>query len=88
MSRVFADMVAALPSSIDLLESRTHDSFATIEPKGVGWTWIPVCIGLGLELKAPPNEITYTTKLAAYEGRKRAIDDLLRQVREARKQCG
>ena len=42
MSRVFADMVAALPSSVDLLESRTHDSFATIEPKGAGFTWVPV----------------------------------------------
>lgn len=88
MTRVFADMVAALPSSVDLLESRTHDSFATIEPKGAGFTWVPVPIGLGLELTAPPKELTYTTKLAAYEGRKRAISDLLRQVREARQNHG
>lgn len=80
-----ADMVATLcPNQIadNALEARTHDGFATIEPKGAGFTWVPVPIGLGLELKAPPQELTYTTKLAAYEGRKRAIDDLLRQVRE------
>ena len=88
MTRVFADMIAALPSSVDLLESRTHDSFATIEPKGAGFTWVPVPIGMGAVLPAPPRGLTYTTKLAAYEGRKRAIADLLRQVRETRKQCG
>lgn len=86
MSRVtFTDMVAALPSSVDLLESRTHDGFATIEPDGKGWTWKPVPHGLGKVLKAA--SVTYTTKLAAYEGRKRAIADLLMRVREARKQA-
>lgn len=87
MSRLFADMVAAVPSSVDLLESRTHDSFATIEPKGAGFTWVPVPIGLGTVLKAPPKDLIYTTKRAAYEGRKRAIDALLREGLKER-QCG
>lgn len=77
MSRLFADMVAAVPSSVDLLESRTHDSFATIEPKGAGFTWVPVPIGLGTVLQAPPKDLIYTTRRAAYEGRKRAITALL-----------
>lgn len=61
------------------LESRTHDGFAAIVPKGSGYTWVPVPIGLGTVLKAPPRELTYLTKRAAYEGRKRAITALLRE---------
>lgn len=80
--RIVTDMVATLcPNQIadNALEARTHDGFATIEPKGAGFTWVPVPIGLGLELKAPPKDLTYTTKHAAYLGRKRAIDALLRE---------
>lgn len=86
MSRAtFADMVAALPSAPDLLEARTHNSFATIEPKGAGFTWVPVAIGLGAYLEAP--SVTYTNQHAAYLGRKRAIDALLHEGLKER-QCG
>lgn len=80
--RLVADMVAALcPNQIadNALEARTHDGFATLEPKGAGFTWVPVPIGLGTVLKAPPKDLIYTTKRAAYEGRKRAITALLRE---------